>query len=125
MANQRGITSYIRKLTRGFVIKTTYNEYTLDVRQSNPPCSAAKSMVDIHSHIVWGLDDGATDIEQSLSMLRAAAESGTTDIVATPHSNAEFVYQRDLVDQRIRELGIADGGQAAHSPGLRPPPELR
>ena len=24
-------------------------------------------MVDIHSHIVWGLDDGATDMEQSLS----------------------------------------------------------
>jgi protein-tyrosine phosphatase len=68
-------------------------------------------MVDIHSHIVWGLDDGATDMEQSLSMLRAAAESGTTDIVATPHSNAEFAYQGDLLDQRIRELALRTGGK--------------
>ena len=32
-------------------------------------------MVDIHSHVVWGLDDGATCMEQSLGMLKAAAES--------------------------------------------------
>ena len=53
-------------------------------------CSRAQPnlMIDIHSHVVWGLDDGATSMEQSLSMLRAAANSGTTDIVATPHSNA-------------------------------------
>jgi protein-tyrosine phosphatase len=111
MANQRGITSYMKNLRRRFVIKTTYNEYTLDTRQSNPPRGAAKSMVDIHSHIVWGLDDGATNMEQSLRMLRAAAESGTTDIVATPHSNAEFVYQGDLVDQRIRELALRTEGK--------------
>jgi len=58
-------------------------------------------MVDIHSHVVWGLDDGATDMEQSLAMLRAAADSGTTDIVATPHSNAEFRYQAEAADARI------------------------
>src|ERR1035441_425092 len=71
----------------------------------------AEAMVDIHSHIVWGLDDGATGMEQSLSMLRAAAESGTTDIVATPHSNAEFAYQGDLLEQRIRELALRTGGK--------------
>ena len=43
-------------------------------------------MVDIHSHIVFGVDDGAKTIEDSLAMLELAAESGTTDIVATPHS---------------------------------------
>ena len=67
-------------------------------------------MVDIHSHVVWGLDDGATDIEQSLSMLRAAAASGTTDIVATPHSNAEFTYQAELLEERMRELALRTGG---------------
>ncbi len=67
-------------------------------------------MVDIHSHIVWGLDDGASDMEQSLCMLQAAAASGTTDIVATPHSNAEFGYQSDLLDRRIRELTLRTHG---------------
>ena len=68
-------------------------------------------MVDIHSHVVWGLDDGSTSMEQSLSMLLAAAESGTSDIVATPHSNAEFTYRGELLDQRIRELTLKTGGK--------------
>jgi protein-tyrosine phosphatase len=67
-------------------------------------------MIDIHSHVVWGLDDGAVDMEQSLNMLRAAAQSGTTDIVATPHSNAEFAYQAEVLDHRIRELALRTGG---------------
>jgi protein-tyrosine phosphatase len=68
-------------------------------------------MIDIHSHVVWGLDDGATDMEQSLSILRAAAESGTTDIVATPHSNAEFRYQAELLEVRMRQLTARTGGK--------------
>ena len=47
-------------------------------------------MVDIHSHILHGLDDGAHTREESLAMVRLAAESGTTDIVATPHANLDF-----------------------------------
>ncbi|MES1260218.1 MAG: CpsB/CapC family capsule biosynthesis tyrosine phosphatase [Acidobacteriota bacterium] len=67
-------------------------------------------MVDIHSHVLWGMDDGAPTIEVSLEMLRLAAASGTTDIVATPHSNGEFEYQPELIDQRIRELNEKTGG---------------
>src|SRR4029077_507279 len=68
-------------------------------------------MIDIHSHVVWGLDDGATSMEQSLSMLRAAANSGTTDIVATPHSNAEFSYHAELLEERMRQLSDCTGGK--------------
>ena len=68
-------------------------------------------MMDIHSHVVWGLDDGAAGMEQSLEMLRAAAESGTTDIVATPHSNAAFAYQAELLEERIGELASRTDGK--------------
>ena len=68
-------------------------------------------MVDIHSHVVWGLDDGATCIEQSLGMLESAAESGTTDIVATPHSNAEFAYRAELLEERVDELAASTNGK--------------
>ena len=61
-------------------------------------------MIDIHSHILYGLDDGAQDRETSLAMLSLAAETGTTDIVATPHSDGQYTYQPALVDERIREL---------------------
>ncbi|MDP9170376.1 MAG: exopolysaccharide biosynthesis protein [Acidobacteriota bacterium] len=67
-------------------------------------------MTDIHSHILWGMDDGAPTEEVSLEMLRIAAEAGTTDIVATPHSNGEFEYQRELIDERIGQLAEKTAG---------------
>ena len=68
-------------------------------------------MVDIHSHVLWGMDDGAPTMDVSLEMLRMAAEAGTTDIVATPHSNAEFEYQPALIAERIEELTRQTGGR--------------
>ena len=44
-------------------------------------------MVDIHTHILPGIDDGARDIGDTLEMARIAVESGTTHMVATPHCN--------------------------------------
>jgi len=67
-------------------------------------------MIDIHTHILSGFDDGARTIEESLAMVRAAAESGTTDIVASPHSNLEYEFDPELVDQKIAELQTACGG---------------
>jgi protein-tyrosine phosphatase len=66
-------------------------------------------LVDIHSHILSGLDDGAEDLDESIAMLRLAADSGTTDIVATPHANAEFTFAPDLIGQKIAELQEAAG----------------
>ena len=59
---------------------------------------------DIHSHILYGVDDGAKTLEESLAMLRLAAEAGTTDIVATPHVNGQFEFDPELIDERIAEL---------------------
>jgi len=66
-------------------------------------------LVDIHSHILFGLDDGAKTLEDSLAMLRLAADSGTTDIVATPHANNQFTFDPVLIGQKIAELQDAAG----------------
>ncbi|MCE4957479.1 tyrosine-protein phosphatase [Macrococcoides caseolyticum] len=42
-------------------------------------------MIDIHNHILFGIDDGAQTIEDTLDMARAAHAEGVTDIIATPH----------------------------------------
>ncbi len=42
--------------------------------------------VDLHTHVLPGLDDGARDLAESLAMLRVAAEDGTGILVATPHA---------------------------------------
>jgi protein-tyrosine phosphatase len=68
-------------------------------------------MVDIHSHILWGLDDGAKTLEDSIAMARIAAESGTTDIVATPHANNQYTFDPVLIQQRVAELASATGGR--------------
>lgn len=68
-------------------------------------------MVDIHSHILWGLDDGAETLAESIAMLTLAAESGTTDIVATPHANSRYRYQPELIDQRIAEASARVDGK--------------
>ena len=44
-------------------------------------------MVDIHAHILPGLDDGADRTRTSLRMAESAAQSGVTDLIATPHCN--------------------------------------
>ena len=66
-------------------------------------------MVDIHSHILPGIDDGSKSLEMSVEMLRVAATSGTTDIVASPHSNLEFRFEPDVITEKIEELSEASG----------------
>ena len=68
-------------------------------------------MTDIHSHIIWGVDDGASSPAESIAMLSAAAESGTASIVATPHANPRYPFQSEIARQRIRELMEATGGR--------------
>lgn len=65
-------------------------------------------MVDIHSHILPGIDDGSSDLAESLRMLEIAAESGTTDIVATPHANLEYEFDPAVVAEKLEELRTAN-----------------
>jgi|SRR5271157_3053634 len=64
-------------------------------------------MVDIHSHVLWGLDDGSETYEESLAMLRMAAAAGTTDIVATPHANSQYTFDPQLIEAKIAQLEAA------------------
>jgi protein-tyrosine phosphatase len=66
-------------------------------------------VIDIHSHILPGLDDGSDSIEKSIEMLRMASAAGTTDIVATPHANPEFAFDPLEVERKIGELQQAAG----------------
>lgn len=74
-------------------------------------------MVDIHSHVLHGVDDGARTIEDSVSMLTLAADAGTTDIVATSHANTEYVWDRAIVDVRVKEIQAAAGNRIRVHPG--------
>jgi len=71
-------------------------------------------VIDIHSHVIWEVDDGASSFEESLAMLRVSAEDGVTDIVATPHCNQQYMYDAQKVAERITELTGGEGHPKIH-----------
>ncbi len=66
-------------------------------------------MVDLHCHILPGLDDGPDTMDESLQMAATAIADGITHVVATPHSNTrywfDFRYVRRLRDELQARVG--------------------
>lgn len=61
-------------------------------------------MVDIHCHILPGVDDGPKDWPTTLEMCRIAAEDGIQHIVATPHASPRYAYNREKYQLVLEEL---------------------
>lgn len=73
--------------------------------------------VDLHSHVLFGLDDGSPDRATSLAMLDALAALGVTEQCATPHQKAgRFLPDWDRIEQTFSELA---GERQPHHPALR------
>lgn len=70
-------------------------------------------VIDLHTHILPGVDDGAPDLDTSLAMARSAAADGIRTVVATPHvspryetTSAEVVRRVSDLNKAIREAGV-------------------
>lgn len=61
-------------------------------------------MIDIHHHLLWSLDDGASTLETSVAMAKAAAEDGISHIVCSPHANSTYTYDPFVISEKITEL---------------------
>ncbi|WP_342044812.1 tyrosine-protein phosphatase [Bacillus sp. OTU530] len=62
-------------------------------------------MIDLHCHILPGVDDGAKTIEESLQMAKEAMQQGIHTIVATPHhQNGKYNNEKQVILEKVNEL---------------------
>jgi protein-tyrosine phosphatase len=59
---------------------------------------------ELHFHLLPGIDDGPSSIEQSVELAAAAAAEGTRTIVTTPHVHPQWVTDVSSLPERVREL---------------------
>lgn len=68
-----------------------------------------KGIIDVHCHILPGMDDGSSSVGMSIAMLRREAEQGIGQVIATPHFRGnrenprEFLERRSTSEKRLRE----------------------
>src|SRR5579862_1303396 len=58
-------------------------------------------MIDIHHHLLFGVDDGPTDIEISVAMAEMSLQNGVTHIVCTPHASEHFKFDPAVNAERL------------------------
>ena len=64
-------------------------------------------MIDLHSHILPRIDDGARSLEDSLDIARAAVADGITVIAGTPHVRDDWPTDASVMKHRVAELRAA------------------
>jgi protein-tyrosine phosphatase len=74
------------------------------------------AVIDLHCHVLAGIDDGPKTIEGSLALARAAASTDTRTLVATPHLSSHYHNDPDTIAQMVAALNVrlADEGIAVN-----------
>lgn len=83
-----------------------------------------ENLVDVHSHILPGIDDGSPDVETSLKMIEALQSQGARAIVLTPHYYSDSISYEDFVAKRDNALLLLEKSLPPGSPKLIPAAEV-
>jgi len=62
------------------------------------------TVIDLHFHLLSGIDDGPDAVEQSMMLARAAVQAGTRTVVATPHVSWRYPNTADVIAAGVAEL---------------------
>jgi len=68
-------------------------------------------MIDIHHHLLFGLDDGARDLEMSCAMVDLAIANGITHIACTPHANDRWAFDPEVNREKVAAIESCTGGR--------------
>ena len=62
-------------------------------------------MIDMHCHLLYGVDDGSPTIEESVKMLVEAKNQGIEKIILTPHyRHGMFAYPKEKIEENFEKL---------------------
>jgi protein-tyrosine phosphatase len=100
-----------RPFLLGFPMRSRTIEFVVNCAVPSHP------MVDIHCHILPDVDDGSKSWEMTAEMCRVAVRDDITHIVATPHCNGEFEYDRERYTAMLGRLHDAGNGKLKFSLG--------
>ena len=76
-------------------------------------------MIDLHCHVLPGIDDGPATIEDSLALARAAAAAGIRTIVATPHVSRRYPNDAATIAELVDRAECAPGRRGNRAGGPR------
>lgn len=72
-------------------------------------------LVDVHCHLLFGVDDGAKTLKDSVDMLEVAVGQGITDIILTPHyRHGTFPYNGDTIRKHFLQLQLESTKRGVH-----------
>jgi protein-tyrosine phosphatase len=76
-------------------------------------------MIDLHCHVLPGIDDGPASMNESVALARAASEQGTKTLVATSHVNWRYANDAATMGKLVGELNVRLAGEAGEgAPGV-------
>jgi protein-tyrosine phosphatase len=82
-----------------------YRQNVTDHVEDNLPALPPRGLIDAHNHLLPGLDDGCTDVDESLACVRRLLEAGYAGAVCTPHGGPRMAPHN--TPQRIAEATAA------------------
>ncbi len=75
-------------------------------------------MIDFHTHILPGIDDGSSDVEESLKMLHLMHEQGITRVVATPHFDVDKTSVEKFLEDRRESFSLVEAQKFENAPEI-------
>lgn len=82
------------------------------------------NLVEVHSHILPGIDDGSPDVDTSLKMIDMLKKQGAQAIILTPHYYSDSISYEDFIAKRDNALELLKSSLPPDSPKLIPAAEV-
>ena len=93
-----------RSGTRAALVRPAPSEACRSTFGAHPPVVGCPAVIDLHAHVLPGLDDGAQTIDEACALARAAVADGIRVMVATPHVRHDYPTTPDQMEAGVARV---------------------